>query len=66
MTFRLVAKASLIEPTDSLSGYPEFNGTYNVECFDTYNPKLPTFSDISVDNAYDRQWNWFLCAGFGW
>jgi hypothetical protein len=40
-------------------GYPEFNGTDNVECFDTYNPKLPTFSDLSVDNAYDRQWNWF-------
>ncbi|RFU32968.1 hypothetical protein B7463_g3370, partial [Scytalidium lignicola] len=47
-------------------GYPEFAGTYNVECLNTYNASLPTYSDVSVGNAYDRQWDWFLCAGFGW
>ncbi|KAG0647338.1 putative extracellular serine carboxypeptidase [Hyphodiscus hymeniophilus] len=47
-------------------GYPEFAGTLNVLCFDTYNSSLPTYSDISVDNAYDRQWDYFLCSGFGW
>ena len=47
-------------------GYSVFEGTDNVLCFDTYNASLPTYSDISVGNAYDRQWNWFLCSGFGW
>ena len=47
-------------------GYAEFSGTDNVECFNTYNASLPTYSDITVDNTYDRQWNWFICGGFGW
>ncbi|KUJ07461.1 putative serine peptidase [Mollisia scopiformis] len=47
-------------------GYSVFNGTNNVLCFDTYNASLPTYSDYSVDNTYDRQWDWFLCEGFGW
>ncbi|KAH8812182.1 serine carboxypeptidase [Xylogone sp. PMI_703] len=47
-------------------GYPEFNGTYNVECFNTYNASLPTYTDVRVDNPYNRQWNWLLCGGFGW
>jgi hypothetical protein len=47
-------------------GYSEFSGTYNVECFNTYNASLPTYSDITVSNTYDRQWDWFICGGFGW
>lgn len=47
-------------------GYAEFNGTNNVLCFDTYDASLPTYSDTSVDNTYDRQWDYFLCGGFGW
>lgn len=30
-------------------------------CFDTYNATSPLFTDITVGNAVDRQWNWFLC-----
>jgi hypothetical protein len=48
------------------TGYSDFNGTNNVECFDSYNASSPLYSDVSVDNTYDRQWDWFLCSGFGW
>jgi len=54
------------KPTDLRKGYPEFAGEYNIDCFDTYNASSPLFSDISVDNTYDRQWDYFLCGGFGW
>ena len=42
-------------------GYSDFQGTYNVECFDTYNTSSPYFTDLSVGNAFDRQWIWMLC-----
>jgi hypothetical protein len=56
----------LFKVTDFSIGYQDFNGTYNVDCFDTYNASNPLYSDLSVDNTYDRQWDWFLCSGFGW
>ncbi|KAK8209937.1 peptidase S28 [Phyllosticta paracitricarpa] len=33
----------------------------DLSCFDTYNASSPLFTDVSVDNAIDRQWQWFLC-----
>ena len=42
-------------------GYDDFNGTYNTECFDTYNTSSPYFTDYTVRNAFDRQWLWMLC-----
>lgn len=42
-------------------GYADFNGTYNIGCFDTYNLSSPYYTDLSVSNAFDRQWLWFLC-----
>ncbi|KAF2716554.1 serine carboxypeptidase [Polychaeton citri CBS 116435] len=42
-------------------GYPEFNGTYNTACFDTYDPSSPLFTDTSLSNEVDRQWFWMLC-----
>lgn len=42
-------------------GYPEFNGTYNTACFNTYNASSPLFSDTTLSNTIDRQWNWMLC-----
>ncbi len=56
----------LIKLTNLCTGYQDFNGTYNVDCFDTYNVSNPLYADLSVDNTYDRQWDWFLCSGFGW
>lgn len=32
-----------------------------VGCFDTYNTSNPLYRDLALDNAIDRQWNWFLC-----
>lgn len=42
-------------------GYPEFNGTFNTKCFDTYNKTSPLFTDTSLSNTIDRQWQWMLC-----
>ena len=60
------AHVLLSSPTYFLEGYSDFSGTYNVACFDTYNASNPLYSDLSVGNAYDRQWDWFICGGFGW
>ena len=61
----------------ALSGYADwFNGTflpgycasfgyttddYDISCLDTYNASNPIFTDISLSNTVDRQWEWFLC-----
>ena len=42
-------------------GYSDWNDTYSVACFDTYNTSSPLFTDYSVDNSFDRQWAWMLC-----
>lgn len=42
-------------------GYGYFNGTLNTECFDTYNKNNPLFTDLTLGNTVDRQWNWMLC-----
>lgn len=42
-------------------GYDAFNGTYNTYCFDTYDPTSPFFTDTSLSNQIDRQWQWMLC-----
>ena len=54
-----------------LPGYCEaygyFKGKDNTECFDSYNASNPLYTDLSVNNAADRQWEWFLCnQPFGW
>ena len=41
--------------------YGYFEGTYNIECLNTYNASNPLFTDTSLSNTIDRQWNWFLC-----
>ena len=33
----------------------------DVSCFDTYNASSPFYTDISVRNNIDRQWQWMLC-----
>jgi hypothetical protein len=41
--------------------YGYFSGTYNTECYNTYNASNPLFTDTSLSNTIDRQWNWMLC-----
>ncbi|OAF60366.1 hypothetical protein VC83_03247 [Pseudogymnoascus destructans] len=39
----------------------------SIECYDTYNPDNKLFTDHTVGNAIDRQWQWMLCnEPFGW
>ncbi|CAI7666909.1 unnamed protein product [Penicillium manginii] len=40
-------------------GYWTDNST--TACYDTYNASSPMFTDRSVNNTIDRQWQWFLC-----
>ncbi|KKA19721.1 serine peptidase [Rasamsonia emersonii CBS 393.64] len=48
--------------------FPGYCATYgywssndSIACFDTYNQSSPMFTDLSVSNTINRQWNWF-CA----
>ncbi|KAI9742271.1 MAG: hypothetical protein M1818_004171 [Claussenomyces sp. TS43310] len=41
-------------------GY-EDGDDYNVACFDTYNVSNPLYTNYTVRNPFDRQWNWMLC-----
>ncbi|RAK80281.1 putative serine peptidase [Aspergillus fijiensis CBS 313.89] len=43
------------------ASYGYWSDEYSVACYDTYNTTSPLFTDTSVDNAVDRQWQWFLC-----
>jgi hypothetical protein len=54
--------------TTLLPGYCEefgYNGTYNVECLDSYNPANLMFSETNINDAavqlIDRQWVWMTC-----
>ncbi|KUI61468.1 putative serine protease EDA2 [Cytospora mali] len=42
-------------------GYQDFDGEYNLECFDSYNASSPIYTDWTMDNVVDRQWEWLLC-----
>lgn len=42
-------------------GYGYFSGTMNIECFETYNATNPMYTDVSLSNTVDRQWEWMLC-----
>ncbi|CAK7205803.1 hypothetical protein SEUCBS139899_008582 [Sporothrix eucalyptigena] len=49
-----------------LPGYCEslgsdFQGEYNTACMDSHNASNPIYTDLSVNNAVDRQWTWLLC-----
>ncbi len=36
-------------------------GSGDLGCFDTYNTSSPLFTDDSLSNTVDRQWQWLLC-----
>ena len=42
-------------------GYEDWYDTYSVGCFDSYNTSSPIYTDLTVDNVIDRQWEWMLC-----
>lgn len=42
-------------------GYSDWADTYSVGCFDTYNASSPMYTDTTLSNEVDRQWEWFLC-----
>jgi hypothetical protein len=42
-------------------GYPEWAGTYNIKCLDTYDATSPMYADWSLSNQLDRQWWWMTC-----
>lgn len=47
-----------------LPGYCEnygYEGENNLDCLDTYNTTNLQYTDRSVDNNIDLQWNWMLC-----
>ncbi|MCJ1288096.1 hypothetical protein MMC26_007451 [Xylographa opegraphella] len=43
------------------ANYGYWTSETDVSCFDTYNATSPLFTDLSVGNTIDRQWQWFLC-----
>ncbi|KAK5992035.1 putative extracellular serine carboxypeptidase-like protein [Cladobotryum mycophilum] len=53
--------------SDACEGYGYWKGANNTECFNSYNVTSPLYTDITPDNAGNRQWEWFLCnEPFGW
>ncbi|KAJ5659501.1 Peptidase S28 [Penicillium longicatenatum] len=46
---------------DSCASYGYWTDSNSTACYDTYNASSPFFTDISVDNEIDRQWQWLLC-----
>ncbi|PYH99305.1 endoprotease endo-Pro [Aspergillus ellipticus CBS 707.79] len=46
---------------DYCASYGYWSDEWSVACFDTYDASSPLFTDTSVGNAVDRQWEWLLC-----
>ncbi|KAL1852283.1 hypothetical protein Plec18170_006009 [Paecilomyces lecythidis] len=45
----------------SCASYGYWTDEDSIACFDTYNASSPIFTDMSVGNSINRQWNWLLC-----
>ncbi|EPS30153.1 hypothetical protein POX_b02836 [Penicillium oxalicum] len=45
----------------SCANYGYWSDPMTTDCFNTYNASSPIFTDVSVNNTVDRQWQWFLC-----
>ncbi|KAJ5103846.1 hypothetical protein N7532_004375 [Penicillium argentinense] len=45
----------------SCANYGYWSDQNTTACYDTYNTSNPMFTDISVNNTIDRQWQWILC-----
>lgn len=42
-------------------GYADWQGETNIACFNTHNASSPMYTDHTLSNTYDRQWQWMLC-----
>jgi hypothetical protein len=49
----------------SCASYGYWTDEWSVDCYNSYNASSPIYTDISVDNAVDRQWEWFLWYASG-
>lgn len=47
--------------TADCASYGYWTDDSDLSCFDTHNASSPIYTDTTVDNAINRQWNWFLC-----
>lgn len=47
--------------TLACANYGYWHDNFTTACYDTHNASSPIFTDTSVDNKIDRQWQWFLC-----
>ncbi|KAL6693328.1 peptidase S28 [Trichoderma pleuroticola] len=45
----------------SCEGYGYWTNPNDTSCYNTYNASSPLFTDLTVENSANRQWNWFLC-----
>jgi hypothetical protein len=43
------------------ASYGYTDDLYDISCFDTYNASSPEFTDTSLSNTWDRQWQFMLC-----
>lgn len=50
-----------LTPSDCAKTFGYWSSDDSIACFDTYNQSSPMFTDLSVSNTINRQWNWFLC-----
>ncbi|KUJ21682.1 uncharacterized protein LY89DRAFT_729195 [Mollisia scopiformis] len=50
--------------TSLIPGFCQYYGytdERDLSCFDTYNASMSFYTDYTVGNPWNRQWNWFLC-----
>ncbi|KAJ5826037.1 hypothetical protein N7474_003175 [Penicillium riverlandense] len=45
----------------SCASYGYWSDNYTTACYNTHDPDSPIYTDLSVNNTVDRQWEWFLC-----
>lgn len=43
------------------ASYGYWQDDLSIDCFNTHNASSPMYTDTSLSNTVDRQWNWYLC-----
>lgn len=51
----------LIPPGCAGYGYPQWQDNNTVACYDSYDANSPIYTDQTVRNPINRQWQWMLC-----
>lgn len=55
------SSSDLLIPNAACANYGYWTSSTTTACYDTHNASSPIFTDTSVNNNIDRQWQWFLC-----